>query len=60
MKLSGWLVFIFVVAMLSGCIRLVGKAGYVKETPTERTSKTVGFDTAELLDSQKAEGSVTA
>lgn len=59
MKLNEWMVFILVTMILSGCIRLVGKAGYVKETPEERASKTMGFDTAELLEPQKIKGSIT-
>jgi hypothetical protein len=42
------LFLIFILAGLlaaTGCIRLVGKAGYVKETPKERTERVVGFDT---------------
>ena len=58
MKLNH-LIFVLILTMLVGCIRLVGKAGYVKETPTESTSKSVGFDTDELFDSQKAKGNVT-
>jgi len=60
MKLGSWLVFILLIAVCSGCVRLVGKAGYVKETPEERTSKTVGFDTDELFAGQKTKGSITA
>ena len=59
MKLNYWLIFILILAALSGCIRFVGKAGYVKETPVESTSKSVGFDTEQLFDSQKTKGSIT-
>jgi len=38
---------LFLVILMSGCISL--KAGYVKETPQERTQKTVGVDTSELF-----------
>ena len=59
MKPSHWVILIFALAMLSGCIRLVGKAGYVKETPEERTTKTMGFDTDELFPGQRTKGNVT-
>ena len=43
----------------SGCIRLFGKAGYVKQTPVERTERVVGFDTAKAFEDQQGKGSVT-
>lgn len=43
----------------SGCIRLWGGAGYVKETPRERTERVVGFDTAKAFEQKQTQGSVT-
>jgi hypothetical protein len=51
--------FLLSILLLSGCIRLVGKAGYVKQTPEERTVRTYGFDTADLAGGQKTQGSIT-
>ena len=53
------LIFILSLFLLSGCIRLVGKAGYYKQTPEETKERVVGFDTAQLLEEKQARGSVT-
>ena len=47
-----------VIFFISGCVRLVGKAGYVKQTPTERTERVAGFDTNQLFDGQKTKESI--
>lgn len=44
---------------IAGCIRLWGGAGYVKQTPGERTERVVGFDTAEALDREQSKGNIT-
>ncbi len=43
---------------VSGCVRLFGHAGYVKETSTDRTERVVGFDTAKAFENQQSKGSV--
>ena len=45
--------------LISGCIRLFGQAGYIKQTPAERTERIVGFNTAKAFESQQSKGSVT-
>ena len=42
-------IFVLILAvLLSGCIRLWGGAGYVKEMPEEKTERIIGFDTAKI------------
>ena len=48
------------ILVLSGCIRLWGGAGYVKETPKERTERVVGFDTAQAFEQKQTKGNITA
>ena len=57
---SSFLIFILVLFLLSGCIRLVGKAGYYKQTPEETKDSVVGFDTAKILENKQAKGSMTS
>ena len=47
-----------IAVLFSGCIRLWGGAGYVKETPDERTERAVGFDTAKAFEQKQTKGSI--
>ena len=47
------------VAFVSGCIRLWGRAAYVKEAPREHTERVAGFDTAKMFEAKQAKGSIT-
>ena len=53
------LIFILGFFLISGCIRLVGKAGYYHETPEETKERVVGFDTAKILEDKQTKGSIT-
>ena len=53
------LVIMFVTFLFSGCVRLWGGAGYVKETPEEQTERVVGFDTAKAFEQKQTKGSIT-
>ncbi len=50
------LIALILIFSLTGCISL--KAGYYKETPEERTQKTVGVDTGKMFENQKTKGSI--
>ena len=50
-------VFILLLALLSGCIRL--QAGYVTENSKERKERTVGIDTEKLIENKKTSGDIT-
>ena len=43
----------------SGCIRLMGQAGYTTKTPHEEKERAVGFDTGKLFEDQQTKGNVT-
>jgi hypothetical protein len=50
--------FISSFILISGCIRLTGKAGYYKQTPEETETRVVGFDTAKILENKQTRGSI--
>ena len=54
------LIFILIFPLFSGCIRLVGKASYYKQTPEETKESVVGFDTAKILEDKQTKGSITS
>jgi hypothetical protein len=56
--LSCLLIFAF---LFSGCIRLTGSAGYWKKGSEDEApkSKTVGFDTQDLVDPDRPKGNIT-
>jgi hypothetical protein len=61
MFLRSAFLFLFLSLFLySGCIRLVGKAGYYKETPEETKESVVGFDTAKIMEDKQTKGSITS
>ena len=60
MKFCRLFLLLILLMIHSGCIRFAGQAGYFKETPQERTEKTVGFDTAKAFEDQKARGSIAS
>ena len=61
MFLRSAFLFLFLSLFLcSGCIRLVGKAGYYKKTPEETKESVVGFDTAKILEDKQTRGSIAA
>lgn len=49
LKPKYWFFLFGILVLFSGCVRLVGKAGYMTQTEEERKTRTVGFDTAELI-----------
>ena len=55
-----YLIFVLCLFLISGCIRLVGKAGYYKQTPEETKQSVVGFDTAKILEDKQTKGSITS
>ena len=52
------LFFVLYLFLISGCVRLVGKAGYYKQTPEETKENVVGFDTAKILEDKQTKGSI--
>ena len=54
--LRAFVLMVVFVFLFSGCIRLWGGAGYVKEAPREKSERVVGFDTAQLFEDRQTKG----
>jgi hypothetical protein len=60
-KIILYLLPVLLIAVLSGCIRLAGSAGYYKQGTEDKepVSKSVGFDTQDLIDPDRPKGNIT-
>ena len=52
------LIIFLPLVFLSGCIRLVGSAGYTKYKDEETQTKQVGFDTDKIVHPNQAPGDI--